>query len=93
MGTVPTTDRITVEQYFICILVFQYQFSFVLFQRQCTDLGTTKCGRVNQKVITMYVKIQPQIVDKRIEEVNKMQADLVSQVQTATLEQCTELPD
>lgn len=46
------------------------------------DLCTTKYGRVNQKIITVYVEVQPQIVNKRIEEMNKMQADLAYQGQT-----------
>lgn len=53
-------------------------------ERQCVDLCTTKYGRVNQKIITVYVEVQPQIVNKRIEEMNKMQADLASQAQTAS---------
>lgn len=66
-----------------CINTFR-QRETTTEERQCVDLCTTKYGRVNQKVITVYVEVQPQIVNKRIEEMNKMQTDLASQVQTAS---------
>lgn len=53
-------------------------------ERQCVDLCTTKYGRVNQKIITVYVEVQPQIVNKRIEEMNKLQTDLANQVQNTS---------
>lgn len=64
-----------------CINTFR-QRETTTEERQCVDLCTTKYGRVNQKIITVYIEVQPQIVNKRIEEMNKMQADLADQIQT-----------
>lgn len=45
----------------------------------CVDMCTKKHVSVNHKVMQVYMDIQPHLINKRIEEVNKQAAVLESQ--------------
>ncbi|XP_046670035.1 mitochondrial import inner membrane translocase subunit Tim10B [Homalodisca vitripennis] len=55
-----------------CINTFG-QRDMTLHEIHCSDLCVSKHTQLNLKVMSVYVEVQPQIVQKRIEEMNKNQ--------------------
>jgi len=50
-----------------------------LQEANCAELCVKKHTQLNFKVMSVYVEIQPQIVQKRIEEMNKAQQGVEAQ--------------
>ncbi|XP_075226409.1 translocase of inner membrane 9b [Lycorma delicatula] len=47
-------------------------------EQKCVDLCTLKHIKVNHKVMSVYLEVQPIIMNRRIEELNQAQAAMVS---------------
>lgn len=59
-----------------------------MFQSHCVELCSGKNIRVNHKIMAVYMEVQPYIVQKRIEEMNKLNPVPASQeAQPATPQQ------
>lgn len=49
-----------------------FPFSLIILQIQCVDLCCNKHVRVNHKIMGVYMEVQPFIIQKRIEEMEKL---------------------
>lgn len=48
---------------------------------RCVDVCTKKYVNVNHKVMQVYMEVQPQIVNRKIEEMNKQQAAMAAKAE------------
>jgi import inner membrane translocase subunit TIM10B len=64
---------------------FDKYFSF-LIQDRCVEMCSNKNIRVNHKIMSLYMEVQPLIVQKRVEEMEKL-----NPVVTQTIPEVTEI--
>lgn len=67
-------------------LFFYHKFSTqtFLFQLSCVDRCVNKFSRINQKIMQVYVNVQAQINQRRMENIKQMQATELAQQQINT---------
>jgi len=66
-----------------CVNTFQTR-DLTDIENQCVEQCTNKNVRVNHKVMAIYMEVQPLIVQKRIEEMDRLNASAL-QAQTETV--------